>query len=301
MPKPCSSARVTPFMPVERLVSQRGLSPVCGAGTMYPESHQISGGQFGAVVNDLSQSGPLPQTPQDCNTITSLHVTGSTPRYTLPFLDSPVTEEWVDIGNPAPTLSAPLAQDYDAVTFPDSATFYHWQSPGAPETFLAHSTITSLDINGITFDSLTPGAPQVNSTTPPAATTPRNPKQCPVCQAMFRRWQECDRHLLSYLPHWIHCPLPHCSWRGNRVTAFKQHWQRRDHRKYYESYGCSPGQERFEIYDPQEFVDQIKAGTIPVSVVAGCALFHVSTKALQLQKPSMSANLWGYTLKRAPQ
>jgi hypothetical protein len=42
-----------------------------------------------------------------------------------------MTEECVETGNPALTLSSPLVQEYDAVTFSGSTTFF--QTPGAPE------------------------------------------------------------------------------------------------------------------------------------------------------------------------
>ena len=113
-------------------------------------------------------------------------------------------------------------------------------------------------------------------------------------------WQDRDRHLLTHLPHWLHCPAPDCSWRGNRVKSFENHWRRHDLFKHYTPNGASPEREQFELFNPQEFVDRIKAGTITVRDAADRALELVRAKADQLQKPSLSANPWGYKLKAGP-
>ena len=141
---------------------------------------------------------------------------------------------------------------------------------------------------------------QFNSITSPATATPRDSKQCPGCPEFFTRWQDCDRHIVTHLPHWIYCPVPDCSWRGNRVKSFEQHWRRRDHLQYHEPYGDIPGLEQFKIFNPQVFVNQIKAGTISTSDAASDALALVRSKANQLQKSSMLHNLWGYKLKHTP-
>ena len=142
---------------------------------------------------------------------------------------------------------------------------------------------------------------QINSTTTPATAIPGNPKQCPACGTKLNRWQDRDRHISTHLPHWIHCPLPHCSWRGNRIKSIELHWKRQDHLRHHESYGSTLRQEQFEIFDPQVFVNQIKAGTISTKDAAAQALIIVTAKASLLQKPSMSENRWGYKLKSAPQ
>jgi hypothetical protein len=145
-------------------------------------------------------------------------------------------------------------------------------------------------------------SPPFNSTTSHAATALRDSKQCPECLEKFSRWQDCDRHILTHLPHWIHCPLPHCSWRGNRVKSFEHHWTRtNDHLPYYESYGGIPGRDHFEIFDQRELLKQIKAGTISVGVAASHARLCVISKAVQLRKLSLLENDWGYKLKQAPQ
>jgi hypothetical protein len=75
---------------------------------------------------------------------------------------------------------------------------------------------------------------------------------------------------------------------------------RQDHLQYHESYGFTPSQEQFEIFNPQEFVNLINAGIMSASDAAVLALIIVGVKAKQLQKPSMSKNPWGYKLKSAP-
>ena len=142
---------------------------------------------------------------------------------------------------------------------------------------------------------------QFNNATSPTTAALRDPRQCPCCPLEFTRWQDCDRHILSHLPHWIHCPVSECSWRGNRVKSFEQHWKRNDHPQYHESYGGIPGPEEFTIFNPQEFVDHIKTGNTSISDAVYQALVYVAAKAMQLEKLSLSENLWGYKLKQASQ
>jgi len=235
------------------------------------------------------------------------------PGYTFPYL--PTDVELVDpMDLPlAPPQSAPLTQDNGAVASPVSSPTYD-QMPGTPQTSQDNSHITSPNINDTTFGYPMPGAPEpepstgtrsssFNSTTSPATASPRNPKRwrCPHCPETLTRWQDCDRHILTHLPHWIHCPLWHCSWRGSRVKSFEQHWRRDDHLPYYESYGGIPGREHFELFDPKLLLNPIKAGTFSVSFAALQARIWVIEKSVQLQKPSLFENEWGYKLKQAPQ
>lgn len=166
---------------------------------------------------------------------------------------------------------------------------------------------TPLDL---TTPTVTAAASHAATTTPPTTTTSspattttttttRMPWQCLACLATFSRWQERDRHLVSHLPHWIHCPLPHCPWRGNRLHLFKRHWK--SHPEHHESYGRIPRREQFEIFNRGEFLTRISAGAIPVHAAAFHAVQLVLQKADQLQKPSLSMNVWGYKLKQTPQ
>ncbi|KAH8990326.1 hypothetical protein EDB92DRAFT_1865879 [Lactarius akahatsu] len=174
----------------------------------------------------------------------------------------------VGAGNPSPTLSAFLTQEYGTITSPV-------RTPGAPQPYPPT------------------WARQINTAALPATTT-GNPRECPICHGIFTRWQDRDRHLVTHLPHWVHCPISNCTWRGNRVRQFEDHWGR-DHGSYH-----IPGRKQFEIFDPQEFVNQINTGTIP-AVAAGRAIERILAKARQLQKPSMSADPWGWKIKRPPQ
>ena len=65
---------------------------------------------------------------------------------------------------------------------------------------------------------------------------------------------------------------------------------------YYLTSRTAPGEAHFS---PQEFVNQIKASTIPARVAAVFTLQQVRAKANQFQKP-MSANLRCYRSKRVP-
>ncbi|KAH9064011.1 hypothetical protein EDB87DRAFT_1820639 [Lactarius vividus] len=230
---------------------------------MYPGLQQISREQFGAAIDYLTR--PPPESRYDSST--SLAVTVPVPLFPFMRLGSALIEEMVDAGNPAPTLSAPLTQEYEPITPPV-------RTPGMPQPYPPT------------------WASQTNTASP--ATTTGNPKECPICHDIFTRWQDRDRHLVTHLPHWIHCPISNCTWRGNRVRQFEDHWGR-EHRSYH-----IPGRNQFEIFDPQEFVNQINAGTIPV-VATGRAIERVLAKAGQLGKPSMSKDPWGWKIKRPPQ
>ncbi len=113
--------------------------------------------------------------------------------------------------------------------------------------------------------------------------------QSPSCPEQFSRWQDRDRHLLKHLPHWIHCPLLDCQWRGNRRNVFLKHWEAKHSRHS----GDTPGSSEFTIYDPKVFIDSIRNRTISVHETAEIALYLVYAKANQLQKLSLLINPWG--------
>ncbi|KAI9452219.1 hypothetical protein BJY52DRAFT_946770 [Lactarius psammicola] len=114
--------------------------------------------------------------------------------------------------------------------------------------------------------------------------------QSPTCLTRFRRWQDRDRHLLSHLPHRIHCPLLDCQWRGNRVNVFVKHWET----NHSGQPGGTPGPSEFIVYDTKVFVNLINNGIISVDVAGKCALDLVHMKANQLRKLSLSSNPWGH-------
>jgi hypothetical protein len=130
--------------------------------------------------------------------------------------------------------------------------------------------------------------PQIDSITPPAATSSNlRIWRCPACSAEYGRSQDCKRHIIRHLPYWIHCPLPQCSWTGNRIDIFRRHYAEHDHHGPYDRV---PKREAFEIYDPRELIDRIRDGTVNVDVAADIALGLVRVKAEQLQKPSLLTN-----------
>ena len=132
---------------------------------------------------------------------------------------------------------------------------------------------------------------QINSTTTPATATPGNPKpQCPACGLKLTRRKDLDRHISTHLPHWIHCPLPHCSWRGNRIKSIDSTGSDR-----ITSGTTSPMAALLDKNNSRYSTHKcswIKAGTISTSDAAAQALIIVAAKANQLQKPSMSENRW---------
>lgn len=114
-----------------------------------------------------------------------------------------------------------------------------------------------------------------------------------MCDEVFSRWQERDRHELVHLPFHIHCPAPGCAWRGNRQDAFRTHWHREDLRSYHEQFGFTPEQGQIETYNPKEILDKIKDGTIPLLKGQEDAVLLVQIQSYQLEKPDMLTHPWG--------
>ncbi|KAN0134004.1 hypothetical protein V8E53_008222 [Lactarius tabidus] len=133
----------------------------------------------------------------------------------------------------------------------------------------------------------------IQSTTTPFITSTRNRWRCPICPGSFSRWQELDRHKLTHVPYFMHCPLPHCAWRGNRAGLFKRHWQQEDHRSYHELYGRSPERSQIETFNPWVILDQIVNGAISLHEGKVQAISLVRVKACELQKLGMWLEPWG--------
>ena len=91
----------------------------------------------------------------------------------------------------------------------------------------------------------------------------------------------------------MHCPLPHCAWRGNRAGSFKKHWQKEDHRSYHELYGRAPGRSQIQTFDPWMILTQIISGAISFREGEEQAIFLVQAKACELNKPGMWMDPWG--------
>ncbi|KAH9012939.1 hypothetical protein EDB85DRAFT_1900020 [Lactarius pseudohatsudake] len=126
-----------------------------------------------------------------------------------------------------------------------------------------------------------------HSTVPSRVTTTGSRLACAICPESFPRKQERNRHLLKHVPYFIHCPLPHCAWRGNRAGLFKKHWQQEDHRAYHKHYGHSPSGSQIETYDPWVILGQIINGTISPREGEDQAIFLVQMKAFELQRLNM--------------
>ena len=144
----------------------------------------------------------------------------------------------------------------------------------------------------------TPSSPIGSSITPPVA-TPTKDCDCQFCPDLFHRWQDRDRHEQTHLPHFIHCPLPHCEWRGNRTHTFKTHWMQKNHRPYHKFYRGFPQRSQIETYDPRPILNQLRSGTISQSQAEDQAIDAVQVRAFELQKPSMWKDPWGRSRKRA--
>ena len=82
----------------------------------------------------------------------------------------------------------------------------------------------------------------------------------------------------------MHCPLPHCAWRGNRADLFKKHWQQEDHRAHHKTYGYTPKKSQIQTYDPWSILNQINDGCLCIHEGKAQANFFVQVKAGELKK-----------------
>jgi hypothetical protein len=118
---------------------------------------------------------------------------------------------------------------------------------------------------------------------------------CPVsrCQSSLGRTQDQKRHLLTHLPHCIHCPAPDCFWRGDRINAFGRHWSN--------AHPFSirvPDEDEYRTYDPQPLMRAISEGTLSIQDAQRRAISMVRRRALELPKPELSDDPWGSKCKR---
>jgi hypothetical protein len=95
----------------------------------------------------------------------------------------------------------------------------------------------------------------------------------------------------------MHCPLPHCAWRGNRTDLFKRHWQQEDHCDYHVFYGRTPKRSQIETYDPWVILNQIKDGVVSIHEGKNLANILVRQKACALQKTKIWVDTWGHSVK----
>ena len=141
-----------------------------------------------------------------------------------------------------------------------------------------------------------PSSP-IHSTITPLVTTTGNHWRCPIPPNSFLRWRERGRYLLRHIPYFMHCPLPHCAWRGNRADLFKSHWQQEDHCRYHVYYGRTPKRSQIETYDPWIILNEIKDGLISIHEGKNRANILVRQKACALQKTKVWTDAWGRSFK----
>jgi hypothetical protein len=118
---------------------------------------------------------------------------------------------------------------------------------------------------------------------------------CPVsrCQSFLGRAQDQKRHLLTHLPHWIHCPAHDCFWRGDRLNAFGRHWS-----NAHPSSIRAPHEDEYRTYDPQPLMRAISEGNLNIQDAQRHAISMVRGRAVELSKPELSDNPWGSKCKR---
>lgn len=128
----------------------------------------------------------------------------------------------------------------------------------------------------------------------------KRPRNCPCpvpgCLSWFQRPQERNRHLLTHLPHWIHCPAPGCSWRGDRLSAFRRHWS-----NGHPSSSQELGEDQCKIYDPLPLVEKIVRGSLCIQAAKGVAISMVKGKGIELDKWELCENPWGRKAKKTRQ
>jgi hypothetical protein len=112
--------------------------------------------------------------------------------------------------------------------------------------------------------------------------------QCPVCERSFRRPQERDRHVLTHLPYFLFCPLPDCSWRGDRPYCLRRHWT-----NHHAESGEVPDLEQCHIYDPDPLVPSLGNRVLLIEEVTEAVLQVVRVRAQELDKVGVWKGEWG--------
>jgi hypothetical protein len=110
--------------------------------------------------------------------------------------------------------------------------------------------------------------------------------QCPVCGRDFHRPQERNRHVQTYLPHWILCPFEGCVWRGNREYDLKVHW-------LIHAADKDPQLEDCIIYNPDPLVQAVLNRESTMEQAIAIALQAVRIRAQEPDKAGIWENEWG--------
>jgi len=159
----------------------------------------------------------------------------------LAFHPTPIPYVWQQIFLPqddASLLHIPLEFDISGM----SQSQHSSPQPPSPSEF---ETFTMEGDERPPFGPPAPSQDQVPELDAPTD----NP--CPLCRRNFRRRQDRNQHIRTFLPHWVYCPFLHCPWRGDRQDNLKAHW------KTHANCGETLKQERCKIYDPALLVKSI--------------------------------------------
>ena len=117
---------------------------------------------------------------------------------------------------------------------------------------------------------------------------------CPVCSAPLGRAQDRRRHIVLHLPHWLLCPDPGCSWRGDRWEKLNKHWH-----NVHPSSSQELDKSNSIIYDPWPLVQGITEGRTAIENARVIAVLMVENRASELGKLRLWEDLWGYKGRRA--
>lgn len=117
---------------------------------------------------------------------------------------------------------------------------------------------------------------------------------CPICSALLGRSQDRRRHILSHLPHWLQCPDPGCSWRGDRRENLNKH-----RHNVHPSSSQEPDNSNSLIYDPWPLVQGITEGRTPIEAATVIAISMVERRASELGKSMLWGDFWGRKGRKA--
>jgi hypothetical protein len=184
------------------------------------------------------------------------------------------------------TQSSPLIRGYPALN-PGSS--YNMEAPRAPPAFPLD--VTQATQEGIGGSMAAMGSIRQPALSPQAGSVDVFPIQrrhslpCPVshCPTSLSRTQDQRRHLLTHLPHCIHCPAPDCSWRGDRPNAFARHWNN-DHPPGIQV----PNEGHCRTYDPQPLMRSIAEGTLCIQDAQKYAISMVKQRAWSFKSRNYS-------------
>jgi hypothetical protein len=133
-----------------------------------------------------------------------------------------------------------------------------------------------------------PPPPSPTQDTQPNAPADTQPQAaCPICKEVYKRWQERDRHMRTFLPHSISCPFLHCDFRCDRYNILAKHWEKR-----HPNTGQAPELRYCQIYDPEKLVKSVVSGSLTIESAAEMALSQVKMNAPRLGKEKVWAEDW---------